>query len=530
MSDRSPSTRPTPRSSSASASWSSGCGRRWPDRPVAAAARSPGRGRLHPDADAVRRRVRRRRPGRAGHRVPAGRRWTAGSGASTHLIADDRRLASRISRWRSALSPPTCTPRWPRLVGVLPESGRSVARIRAGAGAGLAVLASARTDDGRDRRRGVLRTIEPYLAAEIAAPTSHRPGRFIHPHGDLHVGQVLKWRGGLAVTDFDGNPTVDWAGAGAGRPRRRAAAHQRAARGRDRQSAYRRPAPPERSWSGAGGPAPTTCCDAYRAALRVHGKLERLQPRSAAAVRGRAGVPGAALRRPVPAPMAVRADGRTAGLASGSGVNPELFLPGPRGQAGRPAGAGRGAGRGGRSVAVRPAGAAGAVARHGQFPVRRRGGRAGTAAAWHHGDRRVRLGRGDRCRPTSAPWSSRSRPPAPAWRRWTRHAPPLGRFVALTNDPGPPLAQSATAAGADAGRRRGRRRRMPDLPAHVDPADGARRRGHRRPGAARPPRRPPTCLTAATSGCPARSNCSTGRTASTRWLRPSGCRRRCSRR
>jgi maltokinase len=28
-------------------------------------------------------------------------------------------------------------------------------------------------------------------------------------HGDLHVGQVLEWLGGLAVIDFDGNPTLD---------------------------------------------------------------------------------------------------------------------------------------------------------------------------------------------------------------------------------------------------------------------------------------------------------------------------------
>jgi maltokinase len=25
-------------------------------------------------------------------------------------------------------------------------------------------------------------------------------------HGDLHVGQILRWEGGLAVSDFDGNP------------------------------------------------------------------------------------------------------------------------------------------------------------------------------------------------------------------------------------------------------------------------------------------------------------------------------------
>ncbi len=29
-----------------------------------------------------------------------------------------------------------------------------------------------------------------------------------HVHGDLHVGQLLRWREGLAVVDFDGNPVV----------------------------------------------------------------------------------------------------------------------------------------------------------------------------------------------------------------------------------------------------------------------------------------------------------------------------------
>ncbi|MCG5219091.1 hypothetical protein [Streptosporangium sp. KLBMP 9127] len=39
------------------------------------------------------------------------------------------------------------------------------------------------------------------LAAERATP-------LIRIHGDLHVGQILRWRDGYAVIDFDGNPTV----------------------------------------------------------------------------------------------------------------------------------------------------------------------------------------------------------------------------------------------------------------------------------------------------------------------------------
>ncbi|MFG2073542.1 hypothetical protein [Nonomuraea maritima] len=39
------------------------------------------------------------------------------------------------------------------------------------------------------------------LAAPISTP-------LIRIHGDLHIGQVLKWRDGYAVIDFDGNPTV----------------------------------------------------------------------------------------------------------------------------------------------------------------------------------------------------------------------------------------------------------------------------------------------------------------------------------
>ncbi|MBU2662566.1 hypothetical protein KOI35_03520 [Actinoplanes bogorensis] len=51
-------------------------------------------------------------------------------------------------------------------------------------------------------------TVRARLAADLDSPARRRPGRAIHLHGDLHVGQILRWRGGYAVIDFDGNPTL----------------------------------------------------------------------------------------------------------------------------------------------------------------------------------------------------------------------------------------------------------------------------------------------------------------------------------
>lgn len=55
--------------------------------------------------------------------------------------------------------------------------------------------------------RGIAARLHADAAVRAAGPTP-----VTHIHGDLHAGQILRWRGGLAVTDFDGNPAVGAAG------------------------------------------------------------------------------------------------------------------------------------------------------------------------------------------------------------------------------------------------------------------------------------------------------------------------------
>jgi maltokinase len=55
-----------------------------------------------------------------------------------------------------------------------------------------------------------IRSIAPRLASDLSDLSGYiSPAPTLHLHGDLHVGQVLRWRDGYAVTDFDGNPTVE---------------------------------------------------------------------------------------------------------------------------------------------------------------------------------------------------------------------------------------------------------------------------------------------------------------------------------
>ncbi|GIM91637.1 hypothetical protein [Paractinoplanes toevensis] len=71
-------------------------------------------------------------------------------------------------------------------------------------------LAEALACVGDDAEGVWLRSVAPRIAADISVSSSYdSPAPAIELHGDLHVGQVLRWRGGYAVTDFDGNPTVE---------------------------------------------------------------------------------------------------------------------------------------------------------------------------------------------------------------------------------------------------------------------------------------------------------------------------------
>ncbi|MFE3450663.1 hypothetical protein ACFXJ8_17200 [Nonomuraea sp. NPDC059194] len=81
-------------------------------------------------------------------------------------------------------------------VGGRSELGRAVEALRE-------ALALTDGEDG-----AWLRAREPVLRAALAPLASPVTTPRIRIHGDFHVGQILQWRDGYAVIDFDGNPTV----------------------------------------------------------------------------------------------------------------------------------------------------------------------------------------------------------------------------------------------------------------------------------------------------------------------------------
>ena len=273
--------------------------------------------------------------------------------------------------------------------------------------------------------------------------------------------------------------------------------------------------------SPGGPPRPTaTCWRAYRAGLAEQGRAVPARRATAAGLRGRAGVPRAHLRRPLPAPLALRADGRPA--LRGTRSRGSRAVPGrPGGQAGLAARPGRLPGHSSTRGRA-PTGSDGCSSWAWAVPATPPRSPPGACAAPARRGRRVRLRR----RPTRrrrTRWSSRSRPPAPAGRPWTPLARYPGLSSALTNAPGfaarrraadgrRPMHAGVEPAGWPAGPSStpcsccSRSWSLPDRRA----SRRADRRGRRSAtaGPARPPRG---------RGCRRRPTCSTVRTASTRW-------------
>ena len=123
-------------------------------------------------------------------------------------------------------------------------------------------------------------------------------------HGDLHVGQVLRWSGGYALNDFDGNPVLTSEEQRAKQPPARDVAGMlqsldHVGRIASRRTQRRQDEEVERWIAGA----KVAFLDAYRAGP-AYSRTRRAPRRAApAAVRRRAGVPRVRLRSPAPADL-----------------------------------------------------------------------------------------------------------------------------------------------------------------------------------------------------------------------------------
>ncbi len=115
---------------------------------------------------------------------------------------------------------------------VLPEPTAQVPAdlVRAWHSAGRRMVRAAEQVARDGRIEGVADVLLPRLGrleaavdalhevAEAAEQPDGRPVWMQRVHGDLHVGQVLRWPGGLAVVDFHPNPVVEIEGLSVGQP------------------------------------------------------------------------------------------------------------------------------------------------------------------------------------------------------------------------------------------------------------------------------------------------------------------------
>jgi maltokinase len=147
--------------------------------------------------------------GAAPVRVALADRYLPGAEHGWDWATDDaaagRPLGARLGDLAASLHLALATPS-----AVIPEpvhraTADDAARWHAAASARLAEaigLTPGPDGDWLAEHRGELAAALDPIATAAGTPVQYL-------HGDLHVGQVLRWSGGLAVIDFDGNPVLD---------------------------------------------------------------------------------------------------------------------------------------------------------------------------------------------------------------------------------------------------------------------------------------------------------------------------------
>ena len=117
--------------------------------------------------------------------------------ASVDAVAPAAALGSLTARLHVCLATPTEVLPAPRAVA----GNETVAGWSRDAEHDLGFALSAIDGEEGERLRRAARSIRDELARLPVRPTTTIP-----IHGDLHVGQFLRWRDGLAVSDLDGDP------------------------------------------------------------------------------------------------------------------------------------------------------------------------------------------------------------------------------------------------------------------------------------------------------------------------------------